>query len=95
MRTYLENDILDPLLVQKRQLVQALRLGRINLVGQLGRAGEPLHAVALALRESDFTVQLGKTEAVHRADMRQDSSAPMAGQGNGSIPLSQFRPLRV
>lgn len=73
--THLENDIIDALLVQKCQLVQTLSLRWVDLIGELCRSGQPLNAVALALGEADFAVQLGETEAVHRTDVRQDRGA--------------------
>lgn len=73
--THLENDVIDTLLVQERQLVQTLSLRRVDLVGELCRPSKPLDAVALALGEADFAVQLGETEAVHRSDVRQNCGA--------------------
>lgn len=72
---YLEDDVFDSLFVQDGQLVQTLRLWRLDLVCELCRAREPLHAVLRPLRESEFAVQLGETKAVHGADVREDGCA--------------------
>lgn len=55
--------------------MQTLSLRRVDLVGELCRSGKPLDAIAFALGEADFAVQLGETEAVHRSDVRQNRGA--------------------
>ena len=73
----LENDVIDSLLAQHRELVERLGLGRVDGVRELGGTLEPLDAFARTLCEAKFTVDLSKSEAVHRTRVRENCCAPI------------------
>ena len=87
MRADLENDIIDSLLVQDRQLVQTLRLWRIDLICQLCRALQPLNSIFRSFRQTQLSIDFCQTEAMHRTGMRENSSASMREVSDQSDPF--------